>query len=750
MLNYLLLAAALGFILAAYGCGGGGSSSSDNGNTTAATAVAAVTPTGPVDSGTSVTLDGSGSSDSDGTISTYVWSQVSPGSPAVDFSGDDTSTSDFVFIAPTVTAQTVFSFQLIVTDNDGNTSTADVTLTVNASTAANTAPTADAAVTPAGPVDEGTSVTLDGSGSSDSDGTISTYVWSQVSPASPAVDFSGDDTSDAEFTFTAPAIDTQTTFTFRLTVTDDDSDTGTSDVQLTVDPTNAISIFQQIRDNVSDLTADTPSTGDDWFHWGGVSGSSTVTRIDKAAGTDLTSDYAAIGTNDGVRPIVTAHRHAIEWSDGDGTTNVGDLAANFNSGIFFSYNSTDDSQQGNGFEFTVPATSTPRTLTLIVGAQDAEMKITANLNSSSAPATPILSSSDLFIDNPVTTNLSTSSYNAGMFRKVTIIYRGGVASADQLTVQCTLNEDNASASALFLEAAILSEGAATAPAITPNGGHFTGPVEVQNMTAYPDDAEIRYTTDGSDPTSASPLFSSITLSSTTTVKAQAFRAGYADSPVTTAVFTIGANTGGSLSATVAEAPTEAVDLTAIAAGASEDWTQYGKDDQDDVNRKTTVSLIGSLTEVDPNSNTTGPLQTGAAIPYAFDWSDGSSTTPSEATGTNIRRGVFYTSASGVGGGYSITVPIADTNPRTLYLYMGVQDAEAKVSASLSSGSADPVEVTITNAPATNDNNSLLFKVVEIDFTAATASDTLTVTCTMEDDFSTASAVSIQSAIVVEN
>ena len=76
---------------------------------------------------TGVVLDGRGSSDPDGTIAGYAWSQTA--GPAVVLDGADTVAPTFG--APDVGAATDLVFQLIVTDNDGATSPPDsVTITV--------------------------------------------------------------------------------------------------------------------------------------------------------------------------------------------------------------------------------------------------------------------------------------------------------------------------------------------------------------------------------------------------------------------------------------------------------------------------------------------------------------------------------------------------------------------------------------------------------------------------------------------
>ncbi len=77
---------------------------------------------------------------------------------------------------------------------------------------------------------------------------------------------------------------------------------------------------------------------------------------------------------------------------------------------------------------------------------------------------------------------------------------------------------------------------ANAPAVTPNGGMFAGSVAVALSSATPG-AELRYTTDGSEPTGASALYGApFTLTSSATVRAKAFRADLLPSATTVAGF----------------------------------------------------------------------------------------------------------------------------------------------------------------------------------------------------------------------
>lgn len=163
--------------------------------------------------GALVTLDGGGSSDANGTISTYAWTQTA--GTAVTLASPGTATPSFT--APASAG--ALTFQLTVTDNGGASHSDTITVTVNAIPVANAGADLN--------VSAGAAVSLAGS-ATDADGTIANYAWTQTS--GPAVTLN--DANSATATFTAPA--GPATLAFDLTVTDDRGATHVDSVVVTV------------------------------------------------------------------------------------------------------------------------------------------------------------------------------------------------------------------------------------------------------------------------------------------------------------------------------------------------------------------------------------------------------------------------------------------------------------------------------------------------------------------------------------
>jgi Secretion system C-terminal sorting domain/PKD domain len=167
----------------------------------------------------STTLNGSASSDPDGTITGFAWSKIS-GPTSFNIANANAGTTSLNALV-----QGAYLFRLVVTDNTGATDDDTVSVTVNP--APNQSPVANAGADiiltlPAN------STTLNGSASSDPDGTITNYTWSKISgPASSNI------TNPTSVTTSLTGL-VQGSYSFQLTVTDNNGAVNSDIVIVTV------------------------------------------------------------------------------------------------------------------------------------------------------------------------------------------------------------------------------------------------------------------------------------------------------------------------------------------------------------------------------------------------------------------------------------------------------------------------------------------------------------------------------------
>jgi len=181
-----------------------------------------------VNEGATVSLDGSASSDPDGDILTYKWT-----APAGIILSSETSSKPS-FTAPQVSADTQYTFSLVVNDGKADSPADEVVITVLQVNQVNKVPVANAG--PNQSVNEGATITLDGSASSDPDGDPLTYKW--TAPA--GITLSSD--SDQKPSFTAPQVSADTQYTFSLVVNDGKADSPTDEVVVTVLQVNKVPV----------------------------------------------------------------------------------------------------------------------------------------------------------------------------------------------------------------------------------------------------------------------------------------------------------------------------------------------------------------------------------------------------------------------------------------------------------------------------------------------------------------------------
>ena len=222
----------------------------------------------PVVNGLTVSVDGSGSTD-DGSIAGYTWSF----GEGPDVTG--------VTASHTYTAGGTYTITLTVADNLGVTASTTRTVTV---AAANQKPTAVIAT----PTVDLNSVTVNGSGSTDSDGSIVTYAW----------DFGDGGTAGTPTATHAYAAGG--TYTVKLTVTDNSGATDSATRSLTVSAPPATSLAKDTfnrtgsRWGTADVGGAWTDSGATYFTTDGSLGQVTIAR----AGSGPSATLAGVSARD--------------------------------------------------------------------------------------------------------------------------------------------------------------------------------------------------------------------------------------------------------------------------------------------------------------------------------------------------------------------------------------------------------------------------------------------------------------------
>ena len=124
------------------------------------------------------------------------------------------------------------------------------------------------------------------------------------------------------------------------------------------------------------------------------------------------------------------------------------------------------------------------------------------------------------------------------------VYSGAVSISSTTTLRAIAYKSGMTNSAVNSATYTIITGTVANPQFSPGGGTYTSSQSV-SISSSTSGAAIRYTTDGSTPTSSTGTVysSAISVSSTTTLKAIAYKSGMTDSSVSTAVYTISGGGG---------------------------------------------------------------------------------------------------------------------------------------------------------------------------------------------------------------
>lgn len=252
---------------------------------------------------TTVTLDGTASTDADGDTLTYAWTLTSKPT------GSAANLSSGSVVRPTFVADVagVYTASLTVNDGKANSEAASVTITA---TTANAAPVAHAGANQGAVT--GANVSLNGSASSDANGDPLTYRWVLTSvPAGSAAVLQGAETAQPSF---VPDLEGQ--YVASLIVNDGQVDSAPSTVTVSATRANAAPIAnaganQTVKSQTSvtlDGSASSDSNGDPLtYRWtmtskpeGSMASLSSSTAIHPTFVADKDGDYVvSLVVNDG-------------------------------------------------------------------------------------------------------------------------------------------------------------------------------------------------------------------------------------------------------------------------------------------------------------------------------------------------------------------------------------------------------------------------------------------------------------------
>ena len=580
--------------------------------------------------------------------------------------GEDTN-SPFDFVWAATNAGT-FTLTAVATDNEGAT---NVSSPVTVFVAPNTPPT----VSLTAPANEAefqapTNITFSAF-ASDTNGIVSKVEFFVNSTkvgqdTSSPFNFSWAATKVGPLALTAVATDNGGLMTTSAPVTIFVTTNGGSLGGSVLAPTNTV-----------DLTADGTR---DWAHWG-------LTNADsfdhKAGVAQAISNFTIVGAGPTVQ--FADNFNGYSWSDGTPTPAI----TNTTTGVAVVGLS-------NGFEVMAPAGTNSRTLKLHVGTSGARGKLRAHLSDYSAA---------------ILTDFSVDNATNGPGGVYTLTY-SAASTGQRLIARFTVAEmHDLAAGRVTLQAATLANLPPLISITSPtNDAQFTRPANIQIQTAASDPdgniTKVEFFSGAAKIGEATNTPFALTWANTnlgpfilTAVATD--NAGFSTTSAPVTIYVTGM--GGSLTGGVA-APPPMVDLTAEG---TRDWAHWGLMNESSFDHKDVVSqvisnyaLVGS-----------GPVLQYDSGSTRFSWSDG---TPTPAV-NDTRTGI---AVLGLGNGFEVTAP-ADTNSRTLKLYVGTYTARGRLRAYVSDYSA-PLFTDL----AIDSSNKDADGVYTLNYSAASAGKTL--------------------------
>ncbi len=435
----------------------------------------------------------------------------------------------------------------------------------------------------------------------------------------------------------------------------------------------------------------------DWVHWG----LHTATSLNRKSGvTPRIGNFSVVMDSANSNAFAVAYQFAdnyngYSWIDGTPEPRV----TNTTTGVWC-YGIP---AIGTGFEFFVPADTTPRTLKVYVGAFAARGHFEAALSDGSAPA---------YVDSSLVNQTGTGNGPSGTY---TLNY-SAASSGQTLRIRWTVQLGFRASANVTLQAAAMSvDGANNPPSVAltapTDSSSYAVPATV-NLSATASDFDgqitrVEFFADeqklGEDTTDPYSFTWNNAQPGNYALKALAYDDdGDVSESKPAEIFVH--SSGGTLTGTMG-APPSTVNLTVEGTA---DWAHWGLVTSTSYNHKAGVSQqIGNFTRIGTNE-----VQRYADNLSGYRWSDG---TPVASVQTNSHTGVFVV---GEESGFALALP-ADTTVRTAKVYVGLYGAAGEFQAWLGDFSAQPyVDTSLDNVFDSS------YAVYTITYAAASAGNTL--------------------------
>ncbi len=352
--------------------------------------------------------------------------------------------------------------------------------------------------------------------------------------------------SAAFLTITAPE--------FLLTITKTGTGTGT----VTGNPVLTNGVSQLYFANTPVVLTATPAAGSTFAGWSGAcTGTSATCTVTMTAAKNVTATFN----------LVTVTQYAFTVNNagtGAGTVSGATSGQLFPSGTVVTLTATPSA--GSTFAgWTGACTGTSATCNVTMSANKTA---TATFNTVTVTQYTLTVAKSGTGTGTVSGSAASQAYNSGTAVTLTATpnadstFAGWSGACTGTSATCTVTMSaNKTATATFT---LIPAGQVATPTFSPSSMTSATPVSVTITTATPG-STIRYTTNGSTPTSSSTLYSGpVSVSSTATIKAIALKSGMTNSAVGDATYTISSGPGGSLTSSTTWAAKTFTELSGTA------------------------------------------------------------------------------------------------------------------------------------------------------------------------------------------